>query len=632
MTPKFTYIFCDGYTGSDIRTDPKDQIHSINESFHERQKHPENPKKYVKITGIYSRDDELTIPAILDGYQVSVIGKRAFCGTGIKSIDIEDGICSIEDEAFKNCRELIHIRLPGTLSSIGNHVFENCVQLKEITLPAAIAKMGNGTFIRCQSLKQITIQTGIRTLGKSTFLECTSLTEIEIPDSIHTIGFSLFWHCTKLKSVKLGNQTKAIERDAFLGCENLTAISVPSCICSVSRNAFKDTPLEHTDIHGFHMIDHKILLSYTGVQQQLHIPDGTAVIAEDAFCGNKNLRSVICADTLLGIGKKAFQNCDHLSRIQLNSALIRIESSAFEGCKQLKDIHFPDSLTILEDKAFCGCLMLDRIVIPPKISRICDYTFKNCESALQIYFSGNITHIGVSAFEYCKSVTHIRLPKTTSHIGKYAFYGCSALSECSFPKAIERIEEDAFGHCRALTNISTYKWILGPGFLGLGNSTDITFLKEDDSKWVTLFYADDWRRFVDAPGRDKLVHALLHAPEQIDFDTYDTCLSLLIHVEDQIDLALNRLLTPVQLTEKARKYYEQFLCKHPPEVISFVLKKNLPEAISLLYQIDFFTKDTLTKAIDTAGQTGNTQILLLLMDYRSNRFSDTALEDLFRLD
>lgn len=586
----------------------------------------------IKLTGAYPHNNEMIIPATVDGHRVTAIGQRAFCGAGIKRLYIEPGILSIEDEAFKNCQELTFVHLPDTLSSIRNHVFENCRKLKEITLPASVTRMGNGTFIRCQALTDVKIENGIRTLGESTFLECDFLTEIELPDSITSIGFSLFWHCKNLSCVQSGKHTLKIERDAFFGCQNLTKVQIPSCIRSVSRNAFKDTPLEVPDSDGFHIVDGKILLSYSGDQQQIHIPEGIVAIAEGAFLDNRDIRSVVCPDTLLGIGKKAFQNCDRLQRIQLHSGLTLIESSAFENCRQLKDIRLPDTLTDLGDRAFCGCQMLGRIVIPPGIARICDYTFKDCEHALQIYFSGKVTQIGNSAFEYCKSVTRIQLPKTVTQIGKYAFYGCSALSDFFFPKDIISIGEDAFGKCDALTSISTHKWFFDQSFLGLGNSTDITFLKDDDSKWVTLFYADDWRRYVDIPGRDKLVHSLLHAPYRIDFATYDTCLPLLTYVEDQIDLALNRLLTPVQLSAVSQKQYEHFLCLHPQETISFFLKKNLSEAVSVLCKTDFFTKETLTQAIDMAGHRGNTRILSLLMDYRNSHISNTALDDLFQLD
>ena len=589
-------------------------------------------KKEIRISGVYPAEPSLVIPARIDGYPVSVIEKKAFSGSEIREVYIEDGITVIEDEAFKSCRKLTAIRLPETLAEVGNHVFENCICLTEISLPASIRKMGNAAFIHCLSLSRVTLADGIQSLGESTFLECCSLEEIKLPDSIRTISFSMFWHCRRLKRVTAGAQTELIGRDAFRGCESLTALSVPSCIRSVGKNAFGGTPLELPDPDGICMINGKIFYSCMGNQKQLQIPDGTTVIAEDACSGNEVLKSIHCPDTLRGIGRQAFKDCRRLEQVRLNPGLSSMEAGAFEGCRKLKDIRLPDTLTILGEKAFLGCVLLERIVIPPRITRIPDYAFKDCESALQIYFAGKVTEIGASAFEYCRSVTHLKLPHTASQLGKCAFYGCSSLSDVSFPETIRVIEEDAFGQCPALTNIRTRKWLPGQGFLGLGNSTDITFLKEDGSVWLTLFYADDWRRFADIPARDRLVHAFLRAPGFIDFESYDTCLDLLKYAEDQIDLALNRLMTPVELSDAARKQYETFLCLHPYKTIDFILKKNLPDAVLLLFDIHFFTEEIITKAIQMAGLADNTPILLLLMEYKNYRFGTAMPDDLFRID
>ena len=81
-------------------------------------------RKELCITGVYPAAPIMTIPAEIDGYPVCAIEKRAFFGSEIQEIYIEDGISVIGDEVFKNCQKLTSIRLPETLTEIGNHVFE----------------------------------------------------------------------------------------------------------------------------------------------------------------------------------------------------------------------------------------------------------------------------------------------------------------------------------------------------------------------------------------------------------------------------------------------------------------------------------------------------------------------------
>jgi len=67
----------------------------------------------VEYTGAASR---VTVPDTLNGYRVTSIGKRAFCGNyDLKSVTIPEGVISICAEAFYTCYSLESISLPGSL-------------------------------------------------------------------------------------------------------------------------------------------------------------------------------------------------------------------------------------------------------------------------------------------------------------------------------------------------------------------------------------------------------------------------------------------------------------------------------------------------------------------------------------
>jgi len=54
----------------------------------------------------------------------------------IKTLVIGNGVTSIGDFAFKNCRSLTSITIPNSLTSIGESAFMGCVELKTITIHA----------------------------------------------------------------------------------------------------------------------------------------------------------------------------------------------------------------------------------------------------------------------------------------------------------------------------------------------------------------------------------------------------------------------------------------------------------------------------------------------------------------
>ena len=77
------------------------------------------------ITEINPVGESLTVPATIDGYQVSSIGSEALSSTTVKSVIISDGIEKIDWFAFSSCIALSSISIPNSVSSIGYGAFDN---------------------------------------------------------------------------------------------------------------------------------------------------------------------------------------------------------------------------------------------------------------------------------------------------------------------------------------------------------------------------------------------------------------------------------------------------------------------------------------------------------------------------
>ena len=81
--------------------------------------------------------------------------------------------------AFNSCSALESIDLPDGLKSIENATFYNCTSLTSITLPDGLESIGNYAFQSCTSLTTVTCQaTGAPTLGVDAFKDCSKLARV----------------------------------------------------------------------------------------------------------------------------------------------------------------------------------------------------------------------------------------------------------------------------------------------------------------------------------------------------------------------------------------------------------------------------------------------------------------------
>jgi hypothetical protein len=76
------------------------------------------------ITGFIGNDERITIPTIIDGFTVVGIDEKAFEGYKIKSVIISEGVEYLDWFAFYNCKSLISITLPSSITKIGYAAFD----------------------------------------------------------------------------------------------------------------------------------------------------------------------------------------------------------------------------------------------------------------------------------------------------------------------------------------------------------------------------------------------------------------------------------------------------------------------------------------------------------------------------
>lgn len=107
--------------------------------------------KYVKaacITNYCGDDDNVAVPAEIDGYAVKIIDGCAFAQASVKTVIIPDGTEKILSGAFRGCKRLESILLPNTLEFIGSYAFSGCERLNSVSIPKN-TKVGAMAFDIC---------------------------------------------------------------------------------------------------------------------------------------------------------------------------------------------------------------------------------------------------------------------------------------------------------------------------------------------------------------------------------------------------------------------------------------------------------------------------------------------------
>ena len=134
------------------------------------------------LTWTLTADGTLTISGTgaMKDYDYDNNRSPVYGNSSVKKVVIEDGVTSIGNSAFDNCRRLTDITIPKSVTSIGNYAFYNCSSLTSITIPDSVTSIGDYAFFYCYQLTSITLSDSVTSIGNSAFSNCGSLTTISL--------------------------------------------------------------------------------------------------------------------------------------------------------------------------------------------------------------------------------------------------------------------------------------------------------------------------------------------------------------------------------------------------------------------------------------------------------------------
>ena len=157
----------------------------------------------------------------------------------IARLSLPEGLTSIGDLAFYDCRALKSVVLPDSVIRVGDYAFAECAGLTILDLGSGVQTVGEAAFSDCYALQALDLPAGLKTIGAKGFYRCESITILTIPGHVSSVGISAFGYCKRLVTAEILAPIAEIPEFMFYGCGNLVSVVLPWQISGVNDHAFR---------------------------------------------------------------------------------------------------------------------------------------------------------------------------------------------------------------------------------------------------------------------------------------------------------------------------------------------------------------------------------------------------------
>lgn len=451
--------------------------------------------------------------------KINKIGKCAFAGADISTVEIPASVEIIEESAFEGCTGKTSLALHKGLNTIGNRAFAN-VALTDISFgtDSALKQIGDEAFSGA-AIKQLSIPSTVKTIGRKAFASA----------HLEKLTFE-----TRIEKGHRVYDLQNIGDTAFSNSSSLQHLVAPAgVIAKIKGSVFE---IQNVEIVGEDDIEAGLLAKMS--VSSLSIGEGVKKIGDRAFEG-LGITSLTIPASVLEIGVGAFWNCPietfavaegNTKYFVKNNCLIDKTThtlvAAFGNGTISKDFVWggSDGKTKIFDVTSVGngafaYTQAESMVIPSNVKTIGEFAFAH--SALkQVVIESGVKNIGAEAFYMSKNLQTVSVADSVQSIGRNAFEGTkyyadkenengivyigkvayayrgnkADITDIEIKDDTVGIADHALGYMRNLKKITlpaSVKHIDSMALLGCTNLKNIYYNGTDDG-WNAIVKATNW--------------------------------------------------------------------------------------------------------------------------------------------
>ncbi|MBQ3494802.1 MAG: leucine-rich repeat domain-containing protein, partial [Clostridia bacterium] len=321
---------------------------------------------------------------------IQIEGKKLIMGCNNSQIPTDEGILTIESNAFYNCTKLKNVVLPETLTTINSNAFYNCFSIRQLTIPASVTTISSSAFTNT-NLAIVTNKT------EKTFTT-NAVAVVSSEDYIYKDENDFYF-----KKV-IDATTSAISYILIDYRGEETEITLPSQI-TVDEISYTITEIASKAFYNIHVTS-------------ITIPDTIKTIGTYAFAGS-NIQTITIPSSVTNIYSYAFSDCNKLVRIINDSSkTISLSGYPYYKISQTKS-----------GEEFKNIITEDGVVL----YKYYFYEYLQCVG----YIGSKVDVVVPSLYMY----NGVEYPVT--HISDSAFYKCN-LNSLTLPNTITTLEYGAF--------------------------------------------------------------------------------------------------------------------------------------------------------------------------------------------
>lgn len=259
--------------------------------------------------------------------------------------------------------------------------------------------------------------------------------------------------------------------------ENCRRVKVKKGVEVIASFAFDSTQVTHIKLPNTVKILEPYALLRAHYLESVNLPDSIINIGKYAFqyCGGlgKGLKRIVLPKHLHHLNENAFFGCDGLKKLKIrgdfmwkaswqndnpfyytkslveikntnpnfkveNGMLMSVDGKILFRCvNEGKRVAVKDGVEIIAQGAFCGRDRMEEVILPNSLKMICVYAFSGCKLIDNVVLPEGVEYIGIESFSFCPNLKTITLPTSLKTIVCGAFDHSDHLQNFVYPKGME---------------------------------------------------------------------------------------------------------------------------------------------------------------------------------------------------